>query len=53
MKTKFDDIKNSLTKRLLRIKINDAYKGVDYSRNRLFHLARNITRHLPLNVIII
>jgi len=50
LRSKFDDIKNSLTKRLLRIETNDAYRGIDYSLNRLFRLARNIMKILPLKL---
>jgi len=47
---KFGGIKNSLIKRLLRIELNDAYRNINFYRNGLFHLARNITKHLPFNI---
>jgi len=50
-KSKFKEIKNSFTKRLLRIELNDAHRSLNHSRNRIFHLVRTIMRNLPLGIL--
>jgi len=49
-KSKFNEIKNSFTKRLLRIELNDAYRTLNHSRNWIFHLVCSITRSLPWRI---
>jgi len=50
LKSKVNDIKINLANRLLKIEINDAHRSINYFRNRLFYLARNITKNLPLQI---
>jgi len=47
---KFNGIKISIEKRLLKIELNDAYRSINYFRNCLFRLARDIMKNLPLKI---
>jgi len=50
LKGKFNDIKISFEKRLLKIELNDAYRSINHFRNCFFHLARDITKNLPVKI---
>jgi len=47
---KFNELKKSVIKRLLKIELNDSYRNLDSSRYCLFHLVRNITKCLPCTI---
>lgn len=43
-------ITNQIIGRTLKIKLNDAYRSVNYSQQQIFQLRRQILRHVPANI---